>query len=249
MYSLDTSLKSIITIMILCSSLSTIKAQSNKPSFDCSKAAIGAEIAICNDEKLAVLDVLMANTYNKLRRNIPSLEQEILFEQQVEWLKERNACAENTTCLENAIQERATDLQTELERIILPPIAGATLISSGFVPDPMTFLETFTGNTNAKEWSENCEGFIDENNPSVTLHIDPNISYLGVYIESEIDASLVVLHHTTFGVFPLCNESSSNDLPMLEFTQAGNYEIFVGSLEEIGTRELEYTLYISELLP
>ncbi len=242
--------KIIISLMIGCFFIG--KAQV-KPSFDCLKASTATEIAICSDENLAVLDTEMANLYGQLNKSIPEPHKEILLEEQIAWLAERDSCEDNIACLKIVIQGRITHLQAELERITLPPNEGAMLISTGFLPDPLTITGSVKGHTDVTQWAyEGCSGFI-ESSPIITLHLDINVPYLRIYLESEASTTLIALHQTNFGIFPLCSKNlsseSGNAHPMLELTKSGNYEVFVAIFEKAEDEATNYTLYISELQP
>lgn len=74
------------------------------PSFDCHKAGTASEHAICNSPELSRLDRKMVQLYRKKPKS------KYLKETQRAWLKRRNKCAADVTCLTRAYQERITEL-------------------------------------------------------------------------------------------------------------------------------------------
>lgn len=78
-----------------------------KASFDCSKAAISVEHAICNTQLFSLHDAQIAHAYGYLQE---SLEQDLAAElknQQLEWLTLRNACGTSMNCLQDALESQA----------------------------------------------------------------------------------------------------------------------------------------------
>ncbi len=85
----------------------------NAQSFSCADAANSAEFAICNNEDLLILDERLAALYFSKRRSIiegPS--KEAIFETQLNWIRQRNACRLNWDCLKSSYRERIGQLSS-----------------------------------------------------------------------------------------------------------------------------------------
>ena len=85
-----------LVLFLICSG--TLQAA----SFDCSKATSNAELAICGDDELGALDVLLDEAY-QLARSSPNLDP------QTDWLVQRDACTERL-CLRNEMGVRIAEL-------------------------------------------------------------------------------------------------------------------------------------------
>ena len=70
-----------------------------KPSFDCGKAQLAAEFAICRLPGIAALDRQLAQLYRKLRDRANAKNRNRLRDFQRTWLANRNACGANQKCL------------------------------------------------------------------------------------------------------------------------------------------------------
>lgn len=71
-------------------------------SFDCGKARLDAEIAICESARLSRLDEEMASLYFGL----PQYVREDIKGAQVRWLRRRNACGYDRRCIARAYRRR-----------------------------------------------------------------------------------------------------------------------------------------------
>jgi len=80
---------------------------------DCTKAAGVVENAICANEGLHKLDSQMGAIYRQLMSAAPQAQTEIKRAQR-NWLKERNQCAEDVSCLNQRYQDRSQALNTQL---------------------------------------------------------------------------------------------------------------------------------------
>ena len=83
-----------------------------KPSFSCAKAQTPTERAICKSETLSRLDVQLSNLYAAARRTRHAKRYK---QTQRAWLKKRNACGSNASCLEQRYRERIGVFQTALQ--------------------------------------------------------------------------------------------------------------------------------------
>lgn len=95
----------------------------NGPSFDCAKAALPAEKAICASPQLAALDRELAATYGDTLRTAAAAQQTRQRDAQKHWLAQRNACgtaADTPVCLTEIYRRRLVELQIQSGRIAAP---------------------------------------------------------------------------------------------------------------------------------
>ncbi len=76
------------------------------PSFDCRRASLPAEQAICADPELAQWDERMAQAYAGMMRQLPPGRQNQLAQDQNAWLQQRNQCGASVNCLMSAYLDR-----------------------------------------------------------------------------------------------------------------------------------------------
>lgn len=94
------------------------RAADDRPSFDCRKARVWAEKAICADPALADLDRRMAQVYREIGSGLAEGERAALSEGQREWVVQRNDCeqaANPLDCLRLGYEGRLGAL-ADLER-------------------------------------------------------------------------------------------------------------------------------------
>lgn len=125
-------------------------------------------------------------------------------------------------------------------------------LQAGFVPDPYASVVTAGGAVEAVDFGADCAGFINPRAPSLVFDYD-NLgqnSKLGVFVDSAVDTTLVVV--APDGSVH-CNDDSeflANTNPGLEIPAAGSgqYRIMVGSYasEEAGNAA---TLVVTEYGP
>lgn len=78
-------------------------------SFDCAKASTEVEKMICADPELSKLDEELGKAYSEALKKVPNAD--ALKQQQLEWMKERNACGD-TDCVEMAYRSRIGELNS-----------------------------------------------------------------------------------------------------------------------------------------
>ena len=83
-----------------------------RPSFDCARAVAPSARTICGSAPLAQLDAEMAAAYVAAKVGLPAAEQAKVTVEQHEWLRRRNACGADASCLERTLTERLGQLQT-----------------------------------------------------------------------------------------------------------------------------------------
>ncbi|WP_081649774.1 peptidoglycan-binding protein [Fodinicurvata sediminis] len=96
-----------------------------QPSFDCARAMIPSERAICASPALAQLDVALTQAYKNYRGSLANeysgreldARRNMLSEAQRQWLSDRNTCGSNATCLEQQMRERIGKLDGKVPQI------------------------------------------------------------------------------------------------------------------------------------
>ncbi|MEY8801992.1 ATP-dependent Clp protease proteolytic subunit [Leisingera sp. XS_AS12] len=84
----------------------------NGPSYDCGKAATLTERTICSSRDLWPMDRMMASLYFRFRANMDGPRASEFLNTQREWLKRRNACGANISCLAERYSSRLFDFGT-----------------------------------------------------------------------------------------------------------------------------------------
>ena len=86
-------------------------------SFNCAKAEAADEKAICANRALNDEDVEMAVLYTQLRPLLAMGARSSLEEAQVAWLKRREACGEDRSCLSKAYEDQVLQLRNGFEAL------------------------------------------------------------------------------------------------------------------------------------
>lgn len=82
-------------------------------SFSCAEAEKPAEFAICNNEDLLTMDEKLGNAFTRIYvRASTSPERQDMARSHAEWLKKRNACGADFTCLNLRYEERIRTLNS-----------------------------------------------------------------------------------------------------------------------------------------
>jgi uncharacterized protein YecT (DUF1311 family) len=80
------------------------------PSFDCAKASNPVELAICKSIPLSAWDRSVAAAWEKTLAAADPDDVHQLKAAQKMWIKKRNECSQDATCIETAMQERTEEL-------------------------------------------------------------------------------------------------------------------------------------------
>jgi uncharacterized protein YecT (DUF1311 family) len=80
------------------------------PSFDCRAASAPAEIAICGDAGLSDLDNQLSQLYSTTITSTPVAAARAIKTAQVRWLRARNSCGYDKSCIANSYQVRIQQL-------------------------------------------------------------------------------------------------------------------------------------------
>ncbi|PHM68607.1 lysozyme inhibitor LprI family protein [Xenorhabdus sp. KJ12.1] len=89
-------------------------------SFDCAKAKSPDEKAICASQKLNDLDVEMSVKYHFLHGLFAMGVSGEMYNSQQAWLKQRQQCGANISCLTNSYRQRINQLDTLYNSIEKP---------------------------------------------------------------------------------------------------------------------------------
>lgn len=123
--------------------LTLVATESWAAGFDCAKASTRSERLICSDKKLQELDEKLSAAYRKAYS--AASDKKGLKAEQVEWLKERDAC-ETSECMGGKYQSRIDALEKAK-------------------PD-FSWLKEYTGKTtNALVWDKRFDTFIKSISP------------------------------------------------------------------------------------
>ncbi len=96
-------------------------APAHAASFDCEKQDLAAdEKAICDNRVLNDLDVKMVTTFDILTQLMAMGARDTLRDEQSQWLKRRQECGADATCLTGAYHERMKKLNEAFESISRP---------------------------------------------------------------------------------------------------------------------------------
>ncbi|HBF30646.1 hypothetical protein [Rhizobium sp.] len=94
---------------------------SSAASFDCNKSDLKAdEKTICDNRNLNDLDVKMVTTFELMSALLPMGNRGELQDQQSAWLKTRQACNADATCIGNAYEARLKQLMSAYTSIQRP---------------------------------------------------------------------------------------------------------------------------------
>ena len=92
-----------------------LSVSASAASFDCNKSRLVAEKTICTYRSLNDSDVKMATTFNIIAHAVPMGTRGSLIDQQVIWLKQRNRCGRDVSCISKAYQTRQNQLDQMLQ--------------------------------------------------------------------------------------------------------------------------------------
>jgi uncharacterized protein len=98
--------------MVTLSSASAFAA-----SFDCGRARLPDEKAVCASRQLSEMDVEMSVRYQMLTGLVAMGTRGDMQDEQQAWLKSRKACGGNQSCLLNAYRRRIGTLKDDYARL------------------------------------------------------------------------------------------------------------------------------------
>jgi uncharacterized protein len=84
---------------------------------DCSKASLPAERAICRSYPLGQAEARMATMFGIVTSLVAMGQRGDIGDAQRKWLKERDACGDDSACIARAYQSRITALSSVLDAI------------------------------------------------------------------------------------------------------------------------------------
>jgi uncharacterized protein len=104
---------SLVTALLAATApaMSAVPPKKVAPSFNCAKAKKGSiDLVICASRELSILDRNMAQDYKRADRATPRTEQPILWQEQRDFISNRNQCmklgAERHDCIAFAYESR-----------------------------------------------------------------------------------------------------------------------------------------------
>jgi uncharacterized protein len=103
-------------LILFSGTLFLMSAGAHAASYNCAKAILPDEIAVCKSRTLSELDVRMAALYS-VRMKVPMLmgARGAAGDEQVEFLASRAKCGGNNACISAAYKQRIDVLQQEID--------------------------------------------------------------------------------------------------------------------------------------
>lgn len=89
-------------------------------SFDCRRAGTATERTICANLGLNDRDVQMAQLYGIVRKLVPMGMRGAIMDRQSVWIRERNRCGGNVSCIGQSYDRRIRELSSVLEERVYP---------------------------------------------------------------------------------------------------------------------------------
>lgn len=129
-------------------------------SFDCSKASTVIEKAICSNPRLSRLDEELATTYRDATAHAARPKE--LKAAQAAWLRtERNACEDDTACLEHAMLLRMATIRSAPEmgvKLFASAVPPKSIFGRYSMTEPVC---TYSGPNGEVECEGEAESYID----------------------------------------------------------------------------------------
>ncbi|CAN5462567.1 hypothetical protein BH23BAC4_BH23BAC4_14480 [soil metagenome] len=144
--------------------------------------------------------------------------------------------------------ERTTSTNTSstVPCIGCEPYSGTLNLSAGFRPDPIVQRVAAGGQTRNPIQGSECRGYIDMGAPDVNLQYRAGSLPLSIYVESNIDTTLLI--NAPDGQW-YCDDDGGRGLnPLLVFSrpQSGVYNIWVGTYTA-SNRGTDARIFVTEL--
>jgi uncharacterized protein len=103
-------------VMSLLAASAPVRAADYAP-LDCSKASSPAERTICRSYPLGQAEARMATLFGVVTSLVAMGQRGDIGDAQRKWLKERNACGDDSACIARAYQSRIAALSSALDAI------------------------------------------------------------------------------------------------------------------------------------
>lgn len=111
---------------------------------------------------------------------------------------------------------------------------GTDTLNGGFTPDPFVIAVVAGGYDDPAGVADGCNGYISGDQPDYRLNYQPSTYTLGIFVDSEVDTTLIV--NAPDGSWHCNDDSSSLDSsnPGISFSDPldGNYDIWVGTYSQ-----------------
>lgn len=98
----------------------SLPSTASAASFDCRRAATSTERTICANLGLNDRDVRMAQLYDIVRHLVPMGSRGAIMDRQTVWIRERNRCGGNVSCIGQSYDRRIRELNRVLEERVYP---------------------------------------------------------------------------------------------------------------------------------
>ncbi|WP_323815835.1 hypothetical protein [Cellvibrio sp. NN19] len=102
---------SILLLLFIGQNSMSFEPQLFETSYDCTKAGNKTEREICENYQLAQLDIELSSKYQILKNSSVSN----IKENQINWIKKRNKCLNNTVCIFHSYLQRVVELEKLLK--------------------------------------------------------------------------------------------------------------------------------------
>jgi len=103
-------------VLSLLTASAPVRAADYAP-IDCSKASSPTQRAICRSYPLGQAEARMATMFGVVTSLVAMGQRGDIGDAQRKWLKERDACVDDSTCIARAYQSRITVLSTTVDAI------------------------------------------------------------------------------------------------------------------------------------
>jgi uncharacterized protein len=104
-------------LAVLSILLTSVRQPVQAASFDCAKAETADEKTVCADRALNDLDFEMSVLYTQLKPLLGMGARGDMEDAQVAWLKRREGCGSDRTCLSKAYEDRLLQLRGGFEAL------------------------------------------------------------------------------------------------------------------------------------
>ena len=126
--------------------------------FDCNKARSSTEKTICNTTSLSDLDEILVLSFNKVVAS--SADAKALKTIQQAWLKNRETCASNVSCITQAYTSRISELVNLVAKnqqtMTKTDSSNSANTQTDPVPATQAIGKTLTGTIESYECGDNC---------------------------------------------------------------------------------------------
>lgn len=114
----DEASKAVVLVAALaCLAVSSPARAADYAPIDCGKASSPTERTVCRNYSLGQTEARMATLFGVANSLVAMGQRSDIADAQHKWLKERDACGDNTACLARAYQSRIAVLSAAIDAI------------------------------------------------------------------------------------------------------------------------------------